>query len=52
MRPEGSFDAVIANPPRDRIKLQEVEWFATGALAIAHAPTAAARAFAVGRLRN
>ena len=28
-RPEGGFDAVIGNPPWDRIKLQEVEWFAT-----------------------
>ena len=27
--PEGGFDAVIGNPPWDRIKLQEVEWFAT-----------------------
>jgi hypothetical protein len=25
----GGFDAVIGNPPWDRIKLQEVEWFAT-----------------------
>ena len=30
-RPEGGFDAVIGNPPWDRIKLQEVEWFATRA---------------------
>ena len=27
--PAGGFDAVIGNPPWDRIKLQEVEWFAT-----------------------
>ena len=26
--PEGGFDAVIGNPPWDRIKLQQVEWFA------------------------
>ena len=26
---QGGFDAVIGNPPWDRIKLQEVEWFAT-----------------------
>ena len=25
----GGFDAVVGNPPWDRIKLQEVEWFAT-----------------------
>ena len=24
----GGFDAVIGNPPWDRIKLQQVEWFA------------------------
>ena len=28
-RPIGGFDAIIGNPPWDRIKLQEVEWFAT-----------------------
>ena len=27
-RPAGGFDAIIGNPPWDRIKLQEVEWFA------------------------
>ena len=26
---EGGFDAVIGNPPWDRMKLQQVEWFAT-----------------------
>ena len=31
VRPRGGFDAVIGNPPWDRIKLQEVEWFATRA---------------------
>ena len=51
-RPEGGFDAVIGNPPWDRIKLQEVEWFATRASEIAHAPTAAARRAAIRRLRD
>ena len=51
-RPEGGFDAVIGNPPWDRIKLQEVEWFATRAPEIALAPTAAARRDAVRRLRD
>ena len=51
-RPEGGFDAVIGNPPWDRIKLQEVEWFATRAREIAHAPTAAARRAAIRRLRE
>ena len=52
LRPEGGFDAVIGNPPWDRIKLQEVEWFATRASEIAHAPTAAARRAAIRRLRD
>ena len=49
--PQGGFDAVIGNPPWDRIKLQEVEWFATRAPELAHAPTAAARKNGVDRLR-
>ena len=51
-RPEGGFDAVIGNPPWDRIKLQEVEWFATRSPDLARAPTAAARRAAVRRLRD
>ena len=51
-RPEGGFDAVIGNPPWDRIKLQEVEWFATRAPALALAPTAAARQKGIQRLRE
>ena len=50
--PEGGFDAVIGNPPWDRIKLQEVEWFATRARKLALAPTAAARRAAIRRLRD
>ena len=49
--PQGGFDAVIGNPPWDRIKLQEVEWFATRAPELAHAATAAARKSGVDRLR-
>ena len=49
--PQGGFDAVIGNPPWDRIKLQEVEWFATRSPNIARAPTAAARKTAIQRLR-
>ena len=41
--PVGGFDAIIGNPPWDRIKLQEVEWFATRSPELALAPTAAAR---------
>ena len=52
VRPEGGFDAIIGNPPWDRIKLQEVEWFATRDSALALAPTAAARRTGIQRLRE
>ena len=52
VRPEGGFDAVIGNPPWDRIKLQEVEWFATRAPELALGPTAAARRKGIQRLRD
>ena len=52
LRPDGGFDAVIGNPPWDRIKLQEVEWFATRAPELALAPTAALRQKGVQRLRD
>ena len=51
-QPEGGFDAVIGNPPWDRIKLQEVEWFATRAPDLALASTAAARRKGIQRLRD
>ena len=51
-RPQGGFDAIIGNPPWDRIKLQEVEWFATRAPDLALAPTAAARRKGIQRLRD
>ena len=50
--PQGGFDAVIGNPPWDRIKLQEVEWFATRAPDIARLPTAAQRKKAIKELRE
>ncbi len=52
IRPQGGFDAVIGNPPWDRIKLQEVEWFATRAPELALAPTAAKRRKGIQRLRD
>ena len=41
--PEGGFDAIIGNPPWDRIKMQEVEWFAARKPEIAHAQRAVDR---------
>ena len=39
----GGFDAVIGNPPWDRMKLQQVEWFAARRREISMAPRAADR---------
>lgn len=39
----GGFDVVLGNPPWERIKIQEKEWFATVRPDIAEAPNAAAR---------
>ena len=39
----GGFDAIIGNPPWDRVKLQQVEWFATRRPEIARATRAAVR---------
>ena len=39
----GGFDVVLGNPPWERIKIQEKEWFAERAPEIATAPNAAAR---------
>ena len=50
-QPKGGFDAVIGNPPWDRIKLQEVEWFATRSRELALASTAAARKAGIEQLR-
>lgn len=41
--PVGGFDAIIGNPPWDRMKLQEVEWFAERKPTIAMQPRAADR---------
>ena len=43
VEPDGGFDAVIGNPPWDRIKLQQVEWFAARRPAIALTQRAADR---------
>ncbi len=41
--PKGGFDAVIGNPPWDRMKFQEVEWFAERKPEVAMATRAADR---------
>ena len=40
---QGGFDAVVGNPPWDRVKLQQVEWFAARRPEIARASRAADR---------
>lgn len=47
----GGFDAVIGNPPWDRIKLQEVEWFAERDLEIAAQARAADRKRLIAELQ-
>ena len=49
---QGGFDAVIGNPPWDRMKLQQVEWFATRRPEVAHAARAADRKRMVDALRH
>ena len=48
----GGFDAVLGNPPWDRIKLQEKEFFAARAPEVAEAPNAAARGAEIHALRT
>ena len=48
----GGFDAVIGNPPWDRMKMQEVEWFAERAPTIARQVRAADRKSAIADLRR
>lgn len=47
----GGFDAIIGNPPWDRIKLQEVEWFAERDLHIAAQARAADRQRLIAELQ-
>ena len=48
----GGFDAVIGNPPWDRMKLQQVEWFAARRPDIAMAPRAADRKRMIAELEK
>lgn len=47
----GGFDCILGNPPWERIKLQEQEFFATREPEIATAPNAAARGRLIDKLR-
>jgi len=48
----GGFDAVIGNPPWDRMKLQQVEWFAARRFEIAMAQRAADRKVMIAALET
>jgi hypothetical protein len=48
----GGFDVVLGNPPWERIKIQEKEWFAERAPEIANARNAAARRRAIAELEQ
>jgi hypothetical protein len=50
---EGGFSVILGNPPWEKVKLQEKEWFAArGAEDIANAPNAAARKRLIEQLKN
>ena len=48
----GGFNAVLGNPPWERIKLQEQEFFASRHVEIAEAPNAAARGRLIAALKS
>jgi hypothetical protein len=48
----GGFDVVLGNPPWERIKLQEQEFFAAREPVIAEAPNAAARGRLIAKLKD
>lgn len=52
IRSSGGFDVVLGNPPWERVKLQEQEFFGSRDLAIAGAPNAAARKRAIAALKD
>jgi len=51
-RPDGGFDCVIGNPPWERMKLQEREFFDTSASQIASATSAAKRRELIEKLKS
>jgi hypothetical protein len=50
--PDGGFDAVIGNPPWDKMRFEEVQWFEPRLPSIARATTAAQRKQQIDRLRE
>lgn len=48
----GGFDIMISNPPWERVKLQEIEWFAVHKAEIAQAPRAADRKKLIAELQK
>ncbi len=48
----GGFDVIIGNPPWERVKLQEKEWFAERRPEVANAPNSAARKRLIEDLRT
>jgi hypothetical protein len=50
--PEGGFDAVIGNPPWDRMRMEEVEWFAARSPDVARQQRAADRRALVAERRR
>ncbi|MDE0406652.1 MAG: restriction endonuclease, partial [Alphaproteobacteria bacterium] len=51
-RPDGGFDAVIGNPPWERMNIEEVEWLKVRRPELAHMPRAADREQAINKLRE
>ena len=51
-QPHGGFDAVIGNPPWDRMKMQDLEWFVARVPAIALAQCASGRKRMISDLRR
>ncbi len=49
---KGGFDCVLGNPPWERVKLQEKEWFAQRSTEIASAPNASARKTMIRSLKT
>jgi hypothetical protein len=48
----GGFDVVLGNPPWERIKLQEKEWFSTKSEEVMNAPNSAARKRAIAKIKT